>query len=190
MYTPAMRMSTRLSAIAVIAVALASSPRAQQPDVAAALRAQVDRIYAQNAYAAPRFGPARWLPDGTAYAIVERTGGGAEIARYDAATGARSVLASTRLDVDDYSWSPDGRRLLIFTNTKKVWRQNTRGDYWVLDVAGGTTAPKKLGGDAPEASLMFAKFSPDGARVAYVRQNNLYVERLDNGGIVPLTNDG
>src|SRR5436190_3402336 len=184
-----MHPSSRLCAV-VLAAALVASPSAQQADVAGALRAQIDRIYTEHAYDAPRFGPARWLPDGTAYAIVERAGGGAEIARYDAATGARSVLASTRLDVDDYSWSPDGRRLLIFTNTKKVWRQNTRGDYWVLEVAGGTTAPKKLGGDAPEASLMFAKFSPDGARVAYVRQNNIYVERLDNGGIVQLTHDG
>ena len=184
-----MHPSSRLCAV-VLAAALVASPSAQQADVAGALRAQIDRIYTEHAYDAPRFGPARWLPDGTAYAIVERAGGGAEIARYDAATGARSVLASTRLDVDDYSWSPDGRRLLIFTNTKKVWRQNTRGDFWVLDVANGTTAPKKLGGDAPEASLMFAKFSPDGARVAYVRQNNLYVERLDNGGIAQLTNDG
>jgi dipeptidyl-peptidase-4 len=179
----------RLYASAVLAVALVTSSHAQQPDVAAALRAQIGRIYKDNAYSAPRFGPARWLPDGTAYAIVERTGGGADIARYDAATGARSVLASTKLDVADYAWSADGRRLLIFTNTRKVWRQHTRGDYWVLDV-GGTGAPKKLGGPAPEASLMFAKFSPDATRVAYVRQNNIYVERLDTGAIVQLTSDG
>ena len=177
----------RLSPIA-LTVALVASTSAQQADVATALRAQIDRIYTEHAYDAPRFGPARWLPDGAAYAIVERTDAGAEIARYDAATGARSVLATTKLDVDDYAWSADGRRLLVFTNTRKVWRQNTRGDYWVLDVTGGS--PKKLGGPAPEASLMFAKFSPDATRVAYVRQNNIYVERLDTGAIVQLTKDG
>jgi dipeptidyl-peptidase-4 len=184
-----MRPHRVLIATAATAIALVSTPRAQSPDVAATLRTQIDRIYKDNAYSAPRFGPARWLPDGTAYAIVERIEGGADIARYDAATGARSVLASTKLDVDDYAWSADGRRLLIFTNTRKVWRQNTRGDYWILDV-GGTGTPKKLGGPAPEASLMFAKFSPDATRVAYVRQNNIYVERLDTGAIVPLTADG
>jgi dipeptidyl-peptidase-4 len=194
-----MHPSRRLYAVAVLAIAFVASPRAQQSDVAASLRAQIDRVYTENAYAAPRFGPARWLSDGTAYAIVERTEGGADIARYDAATGARTVLASTKLDVDDYSWSSDGRRLLIFTNTRKVWREKTRGDYWVVDVAGAptslqssgaTSAAKKLGGAAPEASLMFAKFSPDGARVAYVRQNNIYVERVDTGAIVQLTADG
>ena len=188
----------RILSSAALAVALASVPSAQAPDVAGALRAQIDRIYTQNAYAAPRFGPARWLPDGTAYAIVERRDEGAEIARYDAASGARSVLATTRLDVDDYSWSADGRRLLIFTNTRKVWRQNTRGDYWVLEVPGSSSPPpsgetgsvRKLGAGAPEASLMFAKFSPDATRVAYVRQNNIYVEQIGTGAITQLTTDG
>ena len=41
--------------------------------------------------------------------------------------------ATKALDIDDYAWSADGKRLLIFTNTQKVWRDNTRGDYWVLD---------------------------------------------------------
>ena len=83
------------------------------------------------------------------------------------------------LTISGYQWSPDKSKLLIFTNTKKVWRQNTRGDYWLLDRASG--ALKKLGGNGPEASLMFAKFSPDGTRVAYVRAQNVYVEDLASG---------
>jgi dipeptidyl-peptidase-4 len=199
-----MRTSRRLSAIAVLAVALITSPAAQpldrlgvvpgnvegqQSDTQAALRAQIDRIYKDNAYAAPRFGPARWQPDGKAYAIVERPETGrTEIAGYDAATGTRSVLARTSLDVSDYAWSSDGRQLLVFTNTRKVWRQHTRGDYYVLDVARGSQ--KKLGAQAPESSLMFAKFSPDATRVAYVRQNNLYVEQIATGAVTQLTKDG
>ena len=69
-----------------------------------------------------------------------------------------------------------------------MWRVNTRGDYWVVDVASG--ALRKIGGNAPQSSLMFAKFSPDGTRIAYVRANNIYVERLDDGTTVPLTRDG
>src|SRR5262245_24596178 len=78
----------------------------------AALHEQIDRIFVSRAYEAPRFGPARWLPDGTAYAIVERKDGGSEIARYDAAAGSRTVLVSasklvptgmkTGLEIDDY----------------------------------------------------------------------------------------
>jgi len=203
-------MTRRLlvSTVAVASIAAAVALQAQTSDPAATLRAQLDRIFKEHAYDPPRFGPATWLPDGTAYAVVERSkepDGGSEIVRYDAATGARTVLVAgsrlvprtaaasngkpaAALDIDDYAWSSDGRRLLIFTNTRKVWRQNTRGDYWVLDVASG--ALRKIGGTAPEASLMFAKFSPDGSRVGYVRANNIYVERLDDGKTVALTRDG
>jgi dipeptidyl-peptidase-4 len=69
-----------------------------------------------------------------------------------------------------------------------VWRENTRGDYWVLDLASHQL--RKLGGDAPKSTLMFAKFSPDGGRVAYVRQNDLYVEDVSGGAITRLTRDG
>ncbi len=173
----------------------------QTGDRAAALNAEIDRIFKDNTYAGPRPAPARWLPDGSAYAVVERsaeTPDGVDIVRYDAASGERRVVmaasrlvppgTSTPLGIDSYEWSADGTRLLIFTNTARVWRLNTRGDYWVLDVTSGRL--RKLGGDAPASSLMFAKFSPDGTRAAYVRANDLYVERLTDGKITRLTRDG
>ena len=181
---------------AVLLASLAPA-RAQDDTRASELYARVDRIFNTRDFALPRFGPARWL-DATAYTTVEPSpGSGWDIVRYDAASGARSVLvpaarltppAGAPLDVADYRWSDDGRKLLIFTNTRKVWRLNTRGDYWVLDLDSGRLA--KLGGEAPEASLMFAKFSPDATRVAYVRANDIYVERLDDHVITPLTADG
>ena len=198
MARPHLYCTLGLIALLLVAACPASAREPQQDGRAQALVAQIDRIFAASEYSAPRFGPARWLPDGTAYAIVERSASGSEIVRYDAATGARSVtVAATRLvppgataglDIADYAWSTDGARLLIFTNTKKVWRDNTRGDYWVLDLQGGRL--RKLGGDAPASSLMFAKFSPDATRVGYVRGKNIYVERLADGVITPITIDG
>ena len=83
------RWSCRL--IILVALAAVAPVDAQQSDRAQALRDQVDRIFKLREFDPPRFGPARWLPDGTAYAIVERGSngaGGSDIARYDAATGA------------------------------------------------------------------------------------------------------
>jgi dipeptidyl-peptidase 4 len=202
----------RLLASAALAIVTLQIAVAAQDDRLRALDAQIDRIYKDNEYALPRFGPARWLPpsdakaaasrpseNGTAYTTVERTpNGGSDIVRYDAATGARSVLISNTqltptgaqkpLAIADYVWSDDGSKLLVFTNTRKVWRLNTRGDYWVLDIKTG--ALKQVGAGAPEASLMFAKFSPDATRVGYVRANNIYVERLEDGKTTQLTSDG
>ena len=186
-----------ISLCAAMVVLGGAVPTAQQDSRRAALDAQIARIFEQNAYALPRFGPARWL-DGSTYTTVEAaSGGGWDIVRYDATSGARSVLVPAArltppdgapLDIADYRWSDDGRKLLIFTNTRKVWRLHTRGDYWVLDLGSGRLA--KLGGDAPEATLMFAKFSPDATRVAYVRANNIFVQRLDTYAITQLTTDG
>jgi dipeptidyl-peptidase-4 len=183
-------------ALAVLACGVAAS--GQQGDARQVLTQEIDRIFKAREYAAPRFGPARWLPDGSAYAIVERSAGGSEIVRYDAVTGARTVTvaadrivppgATSGLDIADYAWSSDGKRLLIFTNTRKVWRDNTRGDYWILDVEGGRL--HKIGGSAPEASLMFAKFSPDATRVAFVRENDIYVHHLVDGVVTRVTKDG
>jgi dipeptidyl-peptidase-4 len=194
--SPMRRWQTAIAAAGVVVAGLAGF--AQAPD-RAALDAQIGRIFQEHAYDPPAFGPARWLPDGAAYSTVEPgTGGVSDIVRYDAATGARSVLVagsrlvppgqSAGLTIADYVWSADSRKLLIFTNTTKVWRLNTRGDYWVLDLGSGRLT--QLGGKGPASSLMFAKFSPDATRVAYVRANDLYVERLNDGRITRLTSSG
>ena len=69
-----------------------------------------------------------------------------------------------------------------------MWRYDTRGDYWVFDMQNKTL--KQLGKGKPEASLMFAKFSPDGTKAAYVSGHNIYMEDLATGAIKPLTTDG
>ena len=190
-------VTTLLAAATALAMStsLAAQPRGSDP---AAL--SVERIFATGDFRADRMGPVRWLDDSTYTAVEAAAGGnGAEIVQYDAATGRRSVLVSAAaltpagsaasLEVEDYEWSANRARLLVFTNSARVWRANTRGDFWVLDLA--SRRLRKLGAAAAKPStLQFAKFSPGGDRVAYVRENNLYVETLGTGRIVALTRDG
>jgi len=141
-----------------------------------------------------------WFANGDSYLALETsaTPGGTDIVRYQTASGVRDIfVAAARLvpagdkkplSIESYSFSSDGKQLLLFTNSKAVWRQNTRGDYWLFNLATG--ALRKLGGDAPASSLMFAKFSPDGSKVAYVRANNIYAEDLSTKKITQLTSDG
>jgi dipeptidyl-peptidase-4 len=162
----------------------------------------LERIFgATNEFRLQDFGPARWLKDGTGYATLEAANtpkSAKEIVRYEIASGHRDVLvAATNLQpkpqakplkIEDYAWSEDGRKLLVFTAGQRVWRRATRGDYWVLDLQ--TKVLKQLGGHAPAASLMFATLSPDSHHVAYIFQNNLYVQSLDDWRIRQLTRDG
>ncbi|MXV51596.1 prolyl oligopeptidase family serine peptidase [Pedobacter sp. HMF7647] len=96
--------------------------------------------------------------------------------------------STTPLNVSLFSFSDDRKKVIIFTNTKKVWRYNTRGDFWVYDLQNQTL--RQLGNGKPSSSLMFAKFSPDGKKAAYVSGHNIYVEDLVSGAIKALTTDG
>ncbi len=170
---------------------------AQSPATTELLR----RAFLEHDFAVKSFGPVRWLNGGSSYTTLEATAGGDEtkdIVRYDTATAQREILVSAQqiippnekkpISIEDYALDADTNRVLIFTNSKRVWRQNTRGDYWVLDRKSG--ALRKLGAAGPPSMLMFAKFSPDGSKVAYVRFNNIYVEDIQSGEITRLTSDG
>jgi dipeptidyl-peptidase-4 len=158
----------------------------------------VDRIYGDSEFSGEGFS-ARWLPGGAGYTRLEPTsgdGGGRDIVHYDAGTGDRQVLVPAArltpsrarpLAIDDYAWSRDRALLLVYTNSQRVWRQATRGDYWLLDCTSHEL--RKLGGDAPPASLMFAKLSPTGRHVAFVRAGQVFVEDLLDDTIRQVTPD-
>ncbi|HUR98377.1 MAG TPA: DPP IV N-terminal domain-containing protein, partial [Pyrinomonadaceae bacterium] len=160
----------------------------------------LENIYSNGVFRSRGFGPVRWMKDSAGYSTVETNKdlGGEEIVRYDAQTGRRSVLVAANkllpagvakpLGIDDYEWSEDNSQILIFTNTKKVWRYNTRGDYWVLNIANGKL--QQLGKGLDASTLMFAKFSPDGTRVGYVSKQNIYVEDIATGRVSQITTDG
>lgn len=93
-----------------------------------------------------------------------------------------------KLAVESWQLAEDESKLLVFTNGRKVWRANTRGDYWVLDLT--SRELRKLGGDAPASSLMFAAFSPDGKKAAFVRENDLWVQNLRDLSLARLTTNG
>lgn len=136
----------------------------------------------------------RWSDDGNSYYRLVRN----EIIRYVMPDNKPVVLAdkekltpegsSGPLQITNFRINENLGKALLLTNTKKVWRLNTRGDYWVLDLKTGSL--NQLGKNLPSSSLMFAKISPDGKYAAYVSGNNIYLEDLDNQQEKPLTNDG
>jgi dipeptidyl-peptidase 4 len=189
-----MSRSTRMVVFLLTAIMPALSFAQEKDDSS---RLTVQRIFASGEFE-PEHVAIRWLPDGSGYVTLEPSGetpGGRDLVSHDPATGAKRVLVSAAelippkesspLSIEDYAFSRDRSRLLVFTNSKRVWRANTRGDFWVLDRAAREL--HKLGGDAAASSLMHAKFAPDGSRVAYVRENNIYVEDLVDGRIIALT---
>jgi dipeptidyl-peptidase-4 len=189
------RVVNVIGVLVLTVLALAPVLTAQQAD-----SLDLDRIFSRFEFMGEGFGPARWLEDGT-YTTLERSaevGDAREIVRYDPTTDEREIMvpasmlippgAERALAIANYQWSEDGTMLLVFTNTRRVWRFNTMGDYWVLDLETGRLA--QVGSDRPESSLMYAKFSPDGSRVGYVSENDIFVEDIRSGAVTQLTHDG
>lgn len=175
----------------------------------------LEDIFAEKAYEPERPDAIKWLKDGSGYTVLETNADfedaepeqdedgndiklPEDIVFYDPETMDRSVLISMQqltpadadraLVVDDYAWSDDGSKLLIYTNSKQVWREKSRGDYWLLNLDDNSLF--ELGGDdAVPSTLQFAKISPDGSMVAFVREANLYVQYMDDRSIRQLTDD-
>jgi len=134
-----------------------------------------------------------WTADGLAYTKFKE----GNIVRIDPKTDAETIVVKKEqltpagdkaLSPQSFDYSADFTKMLLFTNTAKVWRYKTRGDYWVLNLADNKL--KQLGKGLAAQSLMFAKFSPDGKNVAYVSEHNIYTEDINTGLIRKLTNDG
>ena len=88
-----------------------------------------------------------WLKDGERYSRLEnnKQTGGTDIVAYRAKDNSREVIIPSSLLTDkstgrpipvrSVSWSADNEKILIYNNTRRVWRYDTRGDYWVLNLS-------------------------------------------------------
>ena len=158
----------------------------------------LDRIYNSREFSGDWQGPVRWIENGEAYVAFEYTAEGLKLVRYTSKDQTSSLFLSAEqltptgaeapLELEDFTLSDDESKVLIFTNSQRVWRSNTKGDFWVYDK--DREQLTQLGKDLPASSLMFAKFSPDNSQVAYVSEFNLYVENFATGAVKQLTTDG
>ena len=156
----------------------------------------IDRLYSDE-FEEERMPAYQWISKGDAYIILEPSEEveGKDLVAYETADGTRSIYVSAQnlipsgedkpLKVSSFTLSDDESKVLLFTNTARVWRSNTRGDYWVYDRNSDNL--RKLGEGLPSRSLMFAKFSADNRQLAYVSNFNLYTEDYETGNIKRLT---
>jgi dipeptidyl-peptidase-4 len=161
----------------------------------------VERVYGREFGASRGSLNGEWLPDGRRMATFSSSAkvpGGIDIVVIDVETKAKETLVSATelipkgekapIDIESFEISSDLSKILIFTNSKKVWRQNTRGDYWLYD--SGKKILKKVGNSAPTSSLMFAKLSPNAKNIGFVQGHNIYVQNIASSKVKKLTQDG
>lgn len=161
----------------------------------------LEKIFAGRDYNARGVGQTQWIGTGDQYAKIEKSASlkeGVDIVYYDIKTGKKEILVKGemivpkgglgQISIESFDLTRDLDMMLIFNNSERVWRQNTRGDYWLLNLKSGELF--QLGKGLKASSLMFATISPDKKKAAYVSENNLYVEDLTARKITKLTKDG
>lgn len=161
----------------------------------------IDRIFNSGEFAQSRQRPVRWIENGDAYITIERSedvNSASELVKYNSNSRKREVFLPAQelipegmtepVRIEDFSLSADESKVLIFTNSRRVWRSNTKGDYWVYDFDTGKL--KQMGAGFSPSSLMFAKFSDDNKYVGYVHDFNIYQEDFKTGKVSQLTFDG
>jgi dipeptidyl-peptidase-4 len=184
----------RLTALVVATAAVCSAIEPAGAQTADPTRITVERIFSPELRSAPIPQPA-WSKAGSSYIDIRPAkDGGTELVKFDIVTGTETVLARAdqlsvegkKLDVEELSLSGDEQQALLFHNSVQVWRTNTRGMFDVYDFRTGKLHPVST----KQGLQMFAKVSPNGKAVAFVRDNDLYVTDLASGTERQLTTDG
>ncbi|MBL7729217.1 MAG: DPP IV N-terminal domain-containing protein [Dinghuibacter sp.] len=135
----------------------------------------------------------RWLPGSHEFWVADAQG--LHVYNADNLNDKKLVLGSDKVKAaglvtrpENIVWNNNRDKIFIYTNSSRVWRVNSKGDYWYFDLVTGKS--RQLGKGLPTSSLQFAKFSADNKYAAYVSKHNLYLEDLATGKITQLTKDG
>jgi len=126
------------------------------------------------------------MKDGHHYTQLDDENGHQVIHVYDLATGKlqKTLYAADSLKINDYSFSWDEKKLLLKTESQNIYRRSILYRTYVLDIKTGKVQMLDT------AKVLHASFSPDGTKVAFVKDNNLFYKDLATGRTTAITTDG
>lgn len=173
----------RLTKIIIIFLALPNFIFAQQ-------KITLEDIWAKGTFAAKSAQGFNVLKDGLNYAAIEDK----NLCKYELSSGKKievlvngADLTATgkKLDINSYELSPNEDKLLLYENPEMIYRRSMKANYYVYDIA-----TKKMTELSASGKQMFPHFSPDGKKIAFVRDNNLFIKNLETTEETQVTNDG
>lgn len=132
------------------------------------------------------------LNDGKTYAAIEKGNlvvydfvSGKKLRTLVNATDLTPANSETNLPLRSYIFNFDETKLLFPTETEAIYRHSTRSNYWLFDLTTNTLEPLSTNG-----KQQLATFSPDGKKIAFVRENNIFIKYIDSKEEIQITHDG
>jgi dipeptidyl-peptidase-4 len=132
------------------------------------------------------------LNDGKSYCVLEKNDEGFDaINQYDYVSGskikeilnAKDVFGNEKYGINSYAFNQDQTVVLIYFNSQKIYRHSTRGDFKVVQL----TDKQVIGGGK---EVRYPTINPKGTKLAYVKENDLYVMDLMSQKVKRITKDG
>jgi dipeptidyl-peptidase 4 len=135
------------------------------------------------------------LKNGIHYTTLEGNATRNYILKYDFKSGKLldTVITSSKLRndknepfrIESYTFNQQENKLLISSESESIYRHSSKASFFIYDLATGKTTPLSTGG-----KQMLAEFNPQGDKVAFVRDNNIFYRDLKSGNEIPVTKDG
>lgn len=155
----------------------------------------LEDLFFTDKYYAEEVENVQWLPDGSAFTFTEEDGNGLlDIYKYDIASGATNLLLDgnelasngSLIKMSSYKWTDDGKYLIIEGPEKEIWRHSRQAPFYLYEVDSENITA--LGNNHP--GLRNVKLSPDGTKVGFVKDHNIYVTIFETNEEVKITSDG
>ncbi len=156
----------------------------------------MDDIYHSSKFRIKLVGGIKWAPGGKAFYFIKHQKDTTLIMRHDLQSGKESVWLNVRPIIDPqtakplqvFDWMPsaDGTKILFKTDARRVWRRYDEARFLIYDRTTKTLKPVH----AYHLRIRHAKLSPDGRKVGYTFENNIYVQDVATGKVTQVTFDG
>lgn len=158
----------------------------------------LEDIYKKGTFRSQSVYGVNWMNDGRYYSsqVPDATNKVYDIVKYDVTTGkpVATIIEGENLvpagsnqpiQYDDYTFSSDEQKVLFSTDTEQIYRRSSKAEFYIYDIAS-----KKLTKLSDGGKQLYASFSPDAKRVAFARENNMFVTDLSNMQETQITTDG
>jgi len=158
----------------------------------------LEDVYQKGTFRAESVYGVNWMKDGQYYSsqVPDEKNGVSDIVKYDVTTGKpvstiiegenlKLAGAGAPIEYDGYSFSSDEQKVLFSTETEPIYRRSSKAEFYIYDIPS-----KKLTKLSNGGKQLYATFSPDAKRVAFARENNMFVVDLSNMQETQITTDG
>ena len=149
----------------------------------------LEDVFKKGSFRTSGIGAIRWMNDGQYYSAREINDGEVTLVKKDITTGeaVETIAASSEIGFPfgAYAFSSDEQKLMLPTETERIYRRSSKSVFYVYDITSKSSQQVANG-----EKVMYATFSPDATKIAYVKNNNLYMASFDDMKEVQITNDG